>query len=57
MLLSLLRGLKNLLGVGLHLLLLGLLLESLTVAIQQWISASFQIAQIAALHFLGGAQA
>jgi len=38
MLLSLLRGLKNPLGVGLHLLLLGLLLESLTVAIQQWIS-------------------
>ena len=37
-LLSLLRGLKNLLGVGLHLLLLGLLLESVTVAIQQWIS-------------------
>jgi hypothetical protein len=35
---SLLRGLKNLLGVGLHLLILGLLLESLTVAIQQWIS-------------------
>ncbi len=36
--LSLLRALKNLLGVGLHLLLLGLLLECLTVAIQHWIS-------------------
>jgi protein-S-isoprenylcysteine O-methyltransferase Ste14 len=37
-LLSLLRGLKNLLGVGLHLLLLGLLLEGVTVVIRQWIS-------------------
>jgi protein-S-isoprenylcysteine O-methyltransferase Ste14 len=37
-LLSLVRGLKNLLGVGLHLLLLGLLLEGLTVVIRQWIS-------------------
>jgi len=37
-LLSLLRGLKNLLGVGRHLLLLGLLLEGLTIVIQQWIS-------------------
>lgn len=36
--LSLLRGLKNLLGVGLHLLLLGLLLEGLTIVIRQWIS-------------------
>jgi protein-S-isoprenylcysteine O-methyltransferase Ste14 len=35
---SLLRALENLLGVGFHLLLLGLLLESVTVAIQQWIS-------------------
>jgi len=37
-LLSLVRGLKNLLGVGLHLLLLGLLLEGLTIVIRQWIS-------------------
>jgi protein-S-isoprenylcysteine O-methyltransferase Ste14 len=35
---SLLRGIKNLVGVGMHLLLLGLLLESLTLATQQWIS-------------------
>ncbi len=38
MLLSLLRGLKNLLGVGLYLLLLGLLLEGLTVVLRQWVS-------------------
>jgi len=37
-LLSLLRGFKNLLGAGLHLLLLGLLLEGLTAVIRQWIS-------------------
>jgi protein-S-isoprenylcysteine O-methyltransferase Ste14 len=37
-LLSSLRDLKNLLGVGLHLLLLGLLLEGLTIVIRQWIS-------------------
>jgi protein-S-isoprenylcysteine O-methyltransferase Ste14 len=36
--LSLLRALKNLLGVGLHLLLLGLLLEYLAVVIQHWVS-------------------
>ena len=34
----LLKGLKNLIGVGLHLLLLGLLFEGLTIAIRQWIS-------------------
>jgi protein-S-isoprenylcysteine O-methyltransferase Ste14 len=33
-----LRRLRNLLGAGLHLLLLGLLVESLTVGIRQWIS-------------------
>jgi len=43
MLLSLLRGLRNLIGVGLHLLLLGLLLEGLTVAIQQWVSFPFPL--------------
>jgi protein-S-isoprenylcysteine O-methyltransferase Ste14 len=37
-LLALLRGFKNLLGAGLHLLLLGLLLEGLTIVIQQWVS-------------------
>jgi len=37
-LLSLLRGFKNLFGVGLHLLLSGLLLEGLTIVIRQWIS-------------------
>ncbi len=35
---SLWRGLKNLLGVGPHLLLLGLLLEGSTIVIRQWIS-------------------
>jgi len=35
---SLLRGFKNLFGVGLHLLLSGLLLEGLTIVIRQWIS-------------------
>jgi len=35
---SFIRGLKNLLGVGLHLLLLGLFLEGLTIIIQQWVS-------------------
>ena len=35
---SLLRGLKNLLGVGLYLLLLGLLLEGLTVILWLWVS-------------------
>ena len=34
----LLKDLKNLIGVGLHLLLLGLLFEGLTLAIRQWIS-------------------
>ena len=32
------RGLKNLFGVGLYLLLLGLLLEGLTVVLWQWVS-------------------
>jgi len=36
--LSFIRGLKNLLGVGPHLLLLGLFLEGLTIIIQQWVS-------------------
>ncbi len=37
-LLALMRGLKNLFGVGLYLLLLGLLLEGLTVILWQWVS-------------------
>jgi protein-S-isoprenylcysteine O-methyltransferase Ste14 len=37
-LLSLLKGFKNLLGIGPHLLLLGLLLEGLTIVIRGWIS-------------------
>jgi protein-S-isoprenylcysteine O-methyltransferase Ste14 len=41
---SVLRGLKNLLGVGLHLLLLGLLLEGLTMTIQEWISLPIPLA-------------
>ena len=36
--LSIIRGLKNLLGVGPYLLLLGFLLEGLTITIKQWIS-------------------
>lgn len=35
---SLLRGIKNLVGVGMHLLLLGLLIEGLTLVVRQWIS-------------------
>lgn len=37
-LLSLVRGIKDLLGVGLHLLLLGLFLEGLAAVLRQWIS-------------------
>jgi protein-S-isoprenylcysteine O-methyltransferase Ste14 len=37
-LLSLLKGMKNLVGVGIHLLLLGLVLEGVTLLIRQWIS-------------------
>jgi len=32
------RGIKNVVGIGIHLLLLGLFLEGLTLVIQQWIS-------------------
>jgi protein-S-isoprenylcysteine O-methyltransferase Ste14 len=35
---SLLRGIENLVGVGMHLLLLGLFLEGLTLFVRQWIS-------------------
>ena len=35
---SVLRGVKNLVGVGIHLLLLSLFLEGLTLAVRQWIS-------------------
>jgi protein-S-isoprenylcysteine O-methyltransferase Ste14 len=37
-LVSLIRGVKDLLGVGMHLLLLGLFLEGLAVVLRQWIS-------------------
>jgi hypothetical protein len=40
---SLLKRFKNLIGVGLHLLLLGLLLEALTIAIRRWISFPLSI--------------
>jgi protein-S-isoprenylcysteine O-methyltransferase Ste14 len=33
-----LKSFKNLLGVGLHLLLVGFLLEALTIAVRQWVS-------------------
>jgi protein-S-isoprenylcysteine O-methyltransferase Ste14 len=36
--LALLKGFKDLLGAGLYLLLVGLLLETLTIAVRQWIS-------------------
>ena len=35
---SLLRGIKNLLGAGMHLLLLGLGLEGLTLVVRRWVS-------------------
>jgi len=40
---SFLKRFKNLVGVGPHLLLLGLLLEGLTIAIRQWISFPISI--------------
>ncbi len=36
--LLLLKSFKNLLGVGLHLLLVGFLLEALTITVWQWVS-------------------
>ena len=41
---SLLNRFKNLFGVGLYLLLLGLLFEGFTIAIRQWFSFNFPIA-------------
>jgi len=41
---DILKGLKNLLGVGPHLILLGLLLEVITLAVRNWISFPFFIA-------------
>jgi len=35
---SLLRGIENLVGEGMHLLLLGLLLEGLTLVVRRWVS-------------------
>ena len=35
---SKIKGFKNLLGVGMHLLLVGFLLQALTIAIRQWVS-------------------
>jgi|GEM_PF-1053301 len=46
-LLALMRGLKNLLGVGLYLLLLGLLLEGLTVILWQWVSIPIPLTLVA----------
>jgi len=43
-LLSLLTGLKNLFGVGLYLLLLGLVLEGLTFVLWQWVSFPIPLA-------------
>jgi protein-S-isoprenylcysteine O-methyltransferase Ste14 len=43
-LVSLARGMKDLLGVGLHLLLLGLIFEGLAVIVQRWISFPFSLA-------------
>ena len=40
---SLLKGIKNLLGAGVHLLLVGSFLEGITLAIQQWISYPFSV--------------
>ena len=40
---SLLRGIKNLVGAGVHLLLVGSFLEGITLAIQQWISYPFSV--------------
>jgi len=42
--LSLLRGLKNLLGAGLHLMLVGFLFEALTIAIRTWVSFPIPLA-------------
>jgi protein-S-isoprenylcysteine O-methyltransferase Ste14 len=41
---SLIRGMKDLLGVGLYLLLLGLILEGLALVIQQWTSFPISLA-------------
>jgi protein-S-isoprenylcysteine O-methyltransferase Ste14 len=40
---SLLRGIENLVGVGMHLLLLGLFLEGLTLFVRQWISCPISL--------------
>jgi protein-S-isoprenylcysteine O-methyltransferase Ste14 len=40
---SLWKGFKDLLGVGLYLLLIGLLLEALTIAVRQWVSFSISL--------------
>ncbi len=39
----LLRGIKSLLGAGVHLLLVGFLLEGITLGIQKWISYPFSV--------------
>jgi len=43
-LLSFLKGVKDLLGVGMHLLLLGFLLEALTIGVRQWVSFPVSLA-------------
>jgi protein-S-isoprenylcysteine O-methyltransferase Ste14 len=40
---SLLKGIKNLLGAGMHLLLLSLFLEGLTLAVRRWISVPISL--------------
>jgi protein-S-isoprenylcysteine O-methyltransferase Ste14 len=50
-LVSLIRGIKDLLGVGMHLLLLGLFLEGLAVVVQQWISFPISLASEAQILF------
>jgi protein-S-isoprenylcysteine O-methyltransferase Ste14 len=42
--LSLLESFKNLLGVGLHLLFVGFLLEALTIVVRQWVSFPVSLA-------------
>ena len=42
--LSFLKGLKDLLGVGMHLLLVGFLLEALTIVARQWVSVPVSLA-------------
>jgi protein-S-isoprenylcysteine O-methyltransferase Ste14 len=49
--LSLVSGIKDLLGVGMYLLLLGLFLEGLAIVVQQWISFPISLALEAQILF------